>query len=257
MAPAALALSACATTAPPAAKPIGNPAGIESGTLSQPGEVAVPRDGDPAKLARLIEQLEQRANGAADPRALSALAEAHFVMAESIAVLGWKDQGEAPAHYAASTRAAEAALTAAAGDPVATYWLAASRCASAELEGFAAIVQTQASARAMLSEVARLAPQIDRGGAHRLLASFAAHPAHPSLRDLELARQHADAALQVDARAAANVIAFVEHYAVPAQNRAALEDKRKQLVEHSSATDDAVAALRAGQLAATIEDRLE
>jgi hypothetical protein len=120
------------------------------------------------------------------------------------------------------------------------------------------VLGAQADVQRMMEVVVKTAPQTDRGGAHRILASLAAHPADPALRDLKRARQHAEAALAIDARAAANLSAFIEHYAVPAQDRAAVAEKLRELAQvEPAAGDDAVAAARADQLAASIEDRLE
>lgn len=252
---AALILSACATTTPPGAGPAASPPSrIEGSTSAAPADIAVPRDGDPAKLAQVIAALTAaRAENPSDAGVRIKLAEANYVMAESIAVLGWKNQGEPEAHWDASIAAVEGLE-----DGAALYWRAASLYARAQHEGYGALLDAQSSVERLLSDAVKAAPNTDRGGAYRILASLAAHPADPSLRDLKRARQLVDAALAIDARAAANVSAFIEHYAVPAHDRAALTEKLQLLGElQPAASDDAVAGARAEQLAATVEDRLE
>ena len=129
--------------------------------------------------------------------------------------------------------------------------------ASAELSGYQALVLDQAFARRIAERALPLNEQVDRGGLHRLLASIAAHPADPQLRDLKRAREHADGALAIDS-GIANTLAFVEHYAIPAQDRAAITDKLQQLTEQKVTTpEDALARARAELLTARIEDRLE
>lgn len=251
----AMLLAACATTpAPTAREPQGPRASIEAGTSSKAARVAVPRDGDPAKLAQVIAALtEAHARDRNDVETSIALAEAHYVMAQSIAVLGWKSQGEPADHWLKS-------IDAVADDEggAALYWRAASAYASSQRSGYGALLHAQPTVQRMMEEAARTAPSTDRGGPHRVLASLAAHPAHPALRDLPRARQHAEAALAIDGRAAANVSAFIEHYAVPAQDRAALTEKLRLLSELvPAASDDAVAGALAERLAATVEDRLE
>jgi hypothetical protein len=139
----------------------------------------------------------------------------------------------------------------------ALYWLIAAVHASAELSGYQALVLDQAFARRIAERALPLNEQVDRGGLHRLLASIAAHPADPQLRDLKRAREHADRALAIDS-GIANTLAFVEHYAIPAQDRAAITDKLQQLTEQTAKTpEDALARARVEQLTARIEDRLE
>jgi hypothetical protein len=143
-------------------------------------------------------------------------------------------------------------------DGAALYWSAASKHALALHSGYAALLDAQPVVERMMAQAVASAPRTDRGGPYRVLASLAAHPADPSLRDLKRARQLVDAALAIDGRSAANVSAFIEHYAVPAQDRAALADKLQLLSELKPAVDDdAVAGARAEQLAATVEGRLE
>lgn len=206
------------------------------------------------------------------------LAEAHALMAQSIVVLGWKDQGTPQAHLASSEAAAltvidaldhgtaealrvraipEANTLTTSEGGAALYWLAAAVHASAEISGYQTLVLDQAFARRIAERALPLNDRVDRGGLHRLLASIAAHPAAPELRDLKLAREHADRALALDS-GIANTLAFVEHYAIPAQDRAAIADKLQQLTEHTATTpEDALARARAEQLTARIEDRLE
>ena len=206
------------------------------------------------------------------------LAEAHALMAHGIVVLGWKDQGTAQAQLASSEAAAltvidaldhgaaealrartipnTSTLTTSEGG-AALYWLASAVHASAALSGYRALVLDQAFARRIAERAVPLNDQVDRGGLHRLLASIAAHPADPQLRDLKLAREHVDRALAIDS-GIANTLAFVEHYAIPAQDRAAIADKLQQLTEQTATTpEDALARARAEQLTARIEDRLE
>lgn len=251
---ATLVFSACATSpAPAAVGPQASETRIETGTSAGEFDAAWRRRGEPAQLARAIELLTQE--GRNDAAARLRLAEAHHLMAESIAVLGWTGQGTPEQHYEASAVAASAA-----GDSEgpARYWEAASRYALARRAGFAALVTSQASIAKAMARAAELTPQIDRGGAYRALASLAAHPADPDLRDLKRAREHADRALAIDAKAIANTLAFIEHYAVPAQDRAALADKLQELTEQAATTpEDAIARARAEQLTARIEDGLE
>lgn len=247
-------LTACATSPAPAARTAETSAQrIEPGTPAS-DRLTVPRDGDAAKLVSVIASLEQRVAGdTGDGDARLRLAEAHYVMAESIATLGWKDQGEPRAHLVTSTQ-----TIAGMQNGEALYWLGASTYALAKLDGYGALLDAQATVQRMMETVLKTAPQLDRGGAHRVLASLAAHPADPSLRDLKRARAHAQAALAIDGRAAANLSAFIEHYAVPAQDRAAVAEKLHELGElEPAASDDAVAGARAEQLAASIEERLE
>lgn len=254
---ATLVFSACATSpAPAAVASQASETRIETGTPAGGFDGAWRRRGEPDQLARAIELLTKE--GAGDAAARLRLAEAHHLMAESIAVLGWTGHGTPEQHYEASAVAAAAASSAGDGEGAARYWEAASRYALAQRAGFAALVTSQASIARAMTRAAELTPQIDRGGAYRALASLAAHPADPDLRDLKRAREHADRALTIDPKAIANTLAFIEHYAVPAQDRAALADKLQELTEQAATTpEDAIARARAEQLTARIEDGLE
>jgi hypothetical protein len=235
--------------------------------------------GDPSELAKEIEALTRAIERDPDRRALRLrLAEAHALMAQGVAVLGWKDQGTAQAHLASSEAAALAVIDAldqtvaaalrARKAPTATtltteeggaalYWLASAVHASAELGGYQALVLDQAFARRVAEHALQLSERVAGGGPRRLLASIAAHPADPMLRDLKLAREHAERALAIE-NSIANTLAFVEHYAIPAQDRAAITDKLQQLSEQKAKTpEDALAHARAEQLATRIEDGLE
>jgi hypothetical protein len=248
-------LTACATAQAPAAQePAASPARIEPGTSIRAESISVPREGDPAKLATAIVQLTSIVeHDAANHDARLKLAEAHYVMAESIAVLGWKDQGDASAHLVQSANA-----VAGIEHGAAHYWLGASTYAQAKNEGYAALLNAQAEVQRLMESAAQSAAGTDHGGAHRVLASLASHPADPTLRDLKRAREQVNEALAIDPRSVANLSAFIDDYAVPAQDRAALSEKLQQLDElKSDASQDAVAAARAKQLAASIEDRLE
>jgi len=255
---ATLVLTACATV--PAAKPqppSSQKPRIEAGTPSE-AEAAWARRGEPAQLARAIELLTQSVErNSADIAARLKLAQAHYLMAESVAVLGWKDLGEPAVHYEASVRVASS-TAAIARESSAIYWEAASRYALASQAGFSAVLAEQASVQRTMARAAQLAPQADQGGAYRMLASIAAHPAAPQLRDLKRAREYAQRALAIDPDAIANTVAFIEHYAIPAQDRPAITDKLQKLNEQPTKTpEDAIARARAEQLAARIEDELE
>lgn len=256
---AGLAFTACAAIPAAQPQPASSPKPrIEAGTPPGGEDAAWARRGEPAQLAQAIELLTRRVAGnPADLAAQLKLAEAHYLMAQSIAVLGWKDLGEPAAHYEASVRVASSAA-AIASESSALYWQAASRYALASQAGFNALLAEQASVRRAMTRAAELAPQTDRGGAYRVLASIAAHPAAPQLRDLKRAREYAERALAVDPAAIANTVAFIEHYAIPAQDRAAISDKLQKLTEQPAKTpEDAIARARAEQLAARIEDELE
>jgi len=275
-------LAACATVpAPTPDEPRQPSPGIAAGTSSRAGELdSWSKRGEPAQLARAIQAFDQRA--ANDPRDLDArlmLAEAQHLMAESISVLGWKDQGEPRAHLAASEAAALSAfaLVDEAGASelrerrlinfdqarderagAALYWLALSVYERAFIDGYESLVVEHAFAHRVVALASTSAPNVDRGGPHRLDARLAAHPADPSLRDVARAKQHAERALSVDPRYAANVLAYIEHYAVPTEDRAAITDKLQQLTEHKPQTpEDVLAHARAQQVASQIEDRLE
>jgi hypothetical protein len=237
------------------------------------------RRSDPVGLASAIDALMRAIEREPASRSLRLrLAEAHALMAHSIVVLGWRDHGTALAHLASSEAAALTVIDALDQDSAealrarkvpsaitlttdeggaALYWLAAAVHASAALNGYRALLLDQAFARRVAERALPLSDQVDRGGAHRLLASIAAHPADPQLRDLKLAREHADRALAIDG-GIANTLAFIEHYAIPAQDRAAITDKLQRLTEQEAKTpEDALAHARAEQLAARIEDGLE
>jgi hypothetical protein len=277
---AALVLTACASNPTPAVREPGPAAlGVAGPTPTSEIDAKWAGRGDPGELAKAIEALERAIEREPASHALRLrLAEAHALMAQSIVVLGWKDQRTPEAHLAASEAAALTVIDALDHDTAeamrtrtipgttklttaeggaALYWLAAAVHAGAELAGYQALALDQAFARRVAEHALPLNDQVDRGGLHRLLASIAAHPAAPQLRDLERAREHADRALAIDS-GIANTLAYVEHYAIPAQDRAAITDKLQQLTEQRVTTpEDALARARVEQLTARIEDRLE
>jgi hypothetical protein len=273
----ALALTACATgPAPAAQEPARSQARIETGT-SAGANVAWERRGEPAELAKIIAQLaELTAQHGDDRAAWLKLAEARCLMADSILVLGWKDQGEPSAHFEAAESAALSAL----GDGAdaqalrergysrldkisedsssALYWFARSAYERARLAGYQALLLDHAVLAHAMNGAAIGAPKIDGGGPDRWLASFAAHPPDPASRDLPRAKERAERALSVAPKHPANLLAYIEHYAVPAQDRAAIADKLQQLTEmHATTAEEIIALARATKLAASIEDGLE
>lgn len=277
---AALLLTACASSPGPAAR-VPGPAAAEVAGPAPTSEIDVKwaLRGDPIELAKAIDALTRGIERDPQSRALRLrLAEAHALMAHSIVVLGWTEQGTAQAHLASSEAAAltviealddgaaramrartlpnASTLTTDEGG-AALYWIAAAVHASAQLGGYEAMVLDQAFVRHVAEQSLQLNERVGGGGASRLLASIAAHPADPALRDLKLAQQHAARALAID-NGVTNTLAFVEHYAIPAQDRAAIIDKLQLLSEHKAQTpEDALANARAEQLAARIEDGLE
>jgi hypothetical protein len=272
----ALALTACATgPAPAPQEPHQAQTRIETGT-SAGANVAWNRRGEPAELAKIIAQLTQLTAQHADDRATwLKLAEARCLMADSILVLGWKDQGEPGAHYEAAESAALSALGGADAQALrergysrldsisedrssALYWFARSAYERARLAGYRALLLDHALIAHAMNAAAIGAPKIDGGGPDRWMASFAAHPPDPALRDLTRAKERAERALSVAPKSPANLLAYVEHYAVPAQDRAAIADKLQQLAELRATTPEEIIALaRATKLAASIEDGLE
>lgn len=277
---AALLLTACASSpAPPARAPVPATAAVAEPAPNSEIDAKWARRGEPGELAKAIDALMRALERDPQSRALRLrLAEAHALMAQSIAVLGWKDHGTVQAHLASSEIAALTVIGALDDDAgramrartlstastlttdeggAALYWFASAVHASAVLGGYQALVLDQAFVRRVTEHARGLSERVDGGGPDRLLASIAAHPADPTLRDLTLAEQHVDRALAIES-SIANTLAFVEHYAIPAQDRAAITDKLQQLSERSAKTpEDVLALTRAQQLAAHIEDGLE
>jgi hypothetical protein len=238
--------------------------------------VAWERRGEPAELAKIIAQLTDFTTQHADDRAAwLKLAEARCLMADSILVLGWKEHGEPSAHFEAAEAAALSALGGADAQALrergysrldkisqdsasALYWFARSAYARARLAGYQALVLDHAVLAHAMNAAAIGAPEIDDGGPDRWVASFAAHPPDPALRDLTRAKERAERALSVAPKNPANLLAYVEHYAVPAQDRAAIADKLQQLGElRANTPEEAIALARATKLTASIEDGLE
>lgn len=281
------ALGACATAPAPAAREpaatLSRSEAAASGDIELDAELGWSRRGEPAQLARILTALTARTQR--DPQDFAAwlkLAEAHALMADGIAVLGWRDRGEPSAQLAASEAAARTALALRdreaadalharelaalpSGDAqagAALYWLARSAYARAQLAGYEALLLDFAPLERALAAAAASAPSVDRGGPLRARSSMAAHPPDPSLRDLAAAKAHAERALSIAPESAANLLAYVEHYAVPAQDRAALAGKLAQLralrdAGKARSPEDAIALARAEQLAPIFEGRLE
>lgn len=276
----AAALTACATAKAPAARhPVAASPRIEHGTESLAAPYDWSKRGDPVELARIIARLtELTRDKPMDQGSWLKLAEAHCLMADGIAVLDWKDQGEPSAHLAAAEAAAlgAAAVSDRAGadalrlrkpgkleainevQGAALYWFGRSAYARAELAGYEALLLDYAILSRAMGAALAGAPSVDRGGPMRLSASLAAHPAAPSLRDLAKAKEHAERALSVDPKNPANQLAYLEHYALPAQDGAAVTSALQQIAALSpSSPEDVIALARAKQLASTIESHLE
>lgn len=274
-------VGACATAAAPPAQTPGRAASkIESGSAAAEAAAAWGRRGEPAELARAIAILSAEAER--EPTSVTTklqLAEAHHLMAQSIVVLGWKEQGEPGQHLAASAAAALAALALRDGPAAhalaehtlpelnavsdaqsgaALYWFALATYEADQRAGYSALIVDQALVQRVTDRAASLAPEVDHGGPFRVLASLAAHPADPTLRDLSRAREAARRALAIDAGFAANTLALLEHVAVPAQDRAAIVDTLQPLTERSpDSPENVLGQALAQQLAEHIEERLE
>jgi hypothetical protein len=270
----AASLAACATAPAPARQPDPHGSGIANSTAASATQIDWSKRGEPAELARIIAQLTQiTGNDPSDQKAWLMLAEAHCLMADGIAVLGWQGQGEPSAQLAAAEAAALHGLDDAellkARQPVlldvineekgtTLYWFVRSAYARATLAGYDTLVLDHALLRHAVHVAVVGAPSIDRGGPLRLVASLLAHPPEPSLRDLAGAKQHLERALTIDPKNPANQLAYLEHYAVPAQDAAAVTEKLQQLAQlTASSPEDAIALARAKQLASSVEGRLE
>ncbi len=239
------------------------------------------RRAERAQLEAAIAQLSEdaRATDSRGAAAATQLANAHLLMGESILALGWAEPAQAARHFALGSEAAihalarSAASAAAAvqqerapaaselrtpGDAPSAYWLAANVYAGSQLAGFAELVTHEALVRGVLERCIELAPELDGGGAQRLLAALYAHPVLPAMRDLAKARALTDDALSRDRNDLRNALAYVEHYAVPAQDAAAAHARLDALLAASaSSAEDRIALARAKALAAALEGRLE
>jgi hypothetical protein len=269
-------LAACATApAPaPARQPDPHGSGIANNKPAGAAQIDWSKRGEPAELARIIARLTQLTrDNPSDRQAWLKLAEAHCLMADGIAVLGWQGQGEPSAQLASAEAAALHGQANAEmlkerkpvlldvineEDGATLYWFVRSAYARAALAGYDTLVLDHALLRHAVHVAVVGAPSVDRGGPLRLVASLLAHPPDPSLRDLESAKQHLERALTIDPKNPANLIAYIEHYAVPAQDGAAVTEKLQQLAAlTASSPEDVIALARAKQLASSVEGRLE
>lgn len=239
------------------------------------------RRADRTELEKAI-ALFTEASREAGPQSRSAhvqLAHAHHLMGHSILTFGWAQASDAAQHFALGAAAASSALASDAPNVAAAieaqrapapselrgpeqgalaYWLAASWHAAAELGGMADIALREAAVRSLLERAVELSPDVDRGGAFRLLAELHAHPAHAPMRNLTLAREALDRALNVSGADLRNVLAYVEHYALPAQDAAVASERlREALAANGSSAEDRIAQARAKRLAAELDGSLE
>jgi hypothetical protein len=239
------------------------------------------RRADRAELEKAIAILTDAAAIAepTDARALAELSHAHYLMGQSILAFGWADGSEAARHFGHGAASASHALIRVAPQVASAlqaqrapapselqtpeqgalaYWLAANWRADAELAGMPDIVLREAPARSLLVRATELSPNIDQGGAYRLLAELYAHPSHASMRDLSAARTALERALASSSSDLRNKHAYVEHYAVPAQDAASATTRlREALGANAVSAEDRIAQAHAKRVAAAIDGSLE